>query len=76
MSVQQCSLCSHYVSAKTDDMVNQMFLKVVSDILKVKLTESAISDVTTVVKAEILPRETKTRAPVEKRTFSSICTIQ
>lgn len=66
------------MSAKTDDLINKMFMKVVADVLKIKLTSSDLHRVATVVTADIQPRENpgKTKQPVEKRTRSSFCSIQ
>ncbi len=66
------------MSAKTDDLINKMFMKVVADVLKIKLTSSDLHRVATVVIADILPRERsgKTKQPSEKKTKSSFCVIQ
>nr|ABD65442.1 Rab28 [Suberites domuncula] len=76
---KQHKMSSHFVSAKTDDLLNQMFLKVVADVLKIKLSGKDLSSVSTVVKAEIASHgngATKTKQPVDKRTKRSFCTLQ
>ena len=40
------SLCSHFVSAKTNDMIDLCFLKIAADVMKVKLTAADIQTVT------------------------------
>ncbi len=73
-------LCSFFVSARADDLINNMFMRVVAQVLKIKLSSSDLSRVATVVTAEIMSHNkggtTKTRQPVEEKTKSSFCTVQ
>ena len=74
-------LCSHFVSAKTDDLINSLFLKVSAEALGVKLSHVELDKAATVVKAEIVQHKAKDassgpKQPVEKRTKSSFCTVQ
>ena len=70
--------CSHFVSAKGDDLINAMFMRVVADILGIKLTSVDLEHVSTVIKADIVqykdsPTELKTS---KKRTKSTFCVLQ
>ena len=70
-------MCSHFVSAKTDDLINTMFLCVTAQVLGVKLSERDLEKVSTVVTAEIAQyRDIDQRKPDNKRTKSSICALQ
>ena len=67
------------MSAKTDDLINNMFLRVTCESLGVKLSHQELEKTSTVVKADIVDyRADKLteRKVVEKRTKSSFCTIQ
>lgn len=67
------------MSAKTDDLINALFLKVTAEALGVKVTHAELDKAATVVKADIVRyRETSTAAkqPEQKRTRSSFCTVQ
>ncbi len=70
---------SFFVSAKNDDLINNMFMRMVAHVLKIKLSSSDLSRVATVVTAKIMSHDnggtTKIRQPVEK-TKSSFCTVQ
>ncbi len=67
------------MSAKNDDLINNMFMRMVAHVLKIKLSSSDLSRVATVVTAKIMSHDnggtTKIRQPVEK-TKSSFCTVQ
>ena len=66
---------SHFVSAKTDDLINALFLRVTAEALGVKISYGDVEKASTVVKADIV--QYKNAPPVEtKRTKSSFCTIQ
>lgn len=66
---------SHFVSAKTDDLVNALFLRVSAEALGVKISYHDLEQTSTVIKAEIV--QYKNTPPVEpKRTRSSFCIIQ
>ena len=70
---------SHFVSAKTDDLINAMFLRVTCESLGVKLSQQELEKASTVVKADIVSYKTDKpadRKDVDKRTKSSFCTIQ
>ena len=70
---------SHFVSAKTDDSINTMFLRVTCEALGVKLSHHDLDKASTVVKADIVQyraERSAERKVVEKRTKSSFCTIQ
>ena len=47
-------ICSHFVSAKADDLINAMFMKVVAEVLGIKLTSVDLEHVSTVIKADIV----------------------
>lgn len=66
---------SHFVSAKTDDLINALFLRVSAEALGVRISHHDIEQTSTVVKADIV--QYKNTAPTEpKRTRSSFCIIQ
>lgn len=70
-------LCSHFVSAKADDMINTMFLKVSAQVLGIRLSSVDLEKASTVVKADILQyKDTDQKADSSKRTKSSICALQ
>ncbi len=65
------------MSAKTDDLINAMFMRVTCEALGVKLSHHELEKTATVVKADIV--QYRADKPVErevKRTRSSFCTIQ
>ena len=69
---------SHFVSAKADDLINAMFMRVVAAVLEIRLTSSDLEQVSTVIKADIVQYKD---APTElkqsnKRTRSSFCVLQ
>ena len=70
---------SHFVSAKTDDLINAMFLRITADILGIKLTGADMERASTVVKADIVQYDDqlveRKKAPV-KRIKSSFCVLQ
>lgn len=63
------------MSAKADDLINALFLRVSADALGVKLSHHDIEQTTTVVKADIVQYK-NTPSAEPKRTKSSICVIQ
>ncbi len=72
---------SHFVSAKTDDLINTMFLRVTAEVVGVKLTNTDLERASTVVKADIMQYTDvdadEQRKPVSiKRTRSSFCVLQ
>lgn len=72
-------LCSHFVSAKGDDLINAMFMRVVAEVLGIKLTSADLEQVSTVIKADIVQYKdtpTEQKQPTNKRTKSSFCTLQ
>jgi Ras-related protein Rab-28 len=81
---QQHQMSSHFVSAKTNDLINACFLKVAAEVMKVKLTPADIQRVTTVVKAELTVAKGSSpdsQEPDKKnknlvKTSSSVCSVQ
>lgn len=73
---------SHFVSAKTDDLINSMFFRVTAEALGIKVDKISLERESTVVTAEIVKH--KETPPVEvkppdkgvRRTKSSFCTLQ
>lgn len=71
--------CSHFVSAKADDLINAMFMRVVADVLGIKLTSVDLEHVSTVIKADIVQYKdtpTELKKSTNKRTRSTFCTLQ
>jgi len=68
---------SHFVSAKTDDLINTMFLKVTAQVLGIKLSSTDLEKASTVVKADIIRYSDADQKRAEnKRTKSSFCVLQ
>ena len=68
---------SHFVSAKADELINALFLRVAADALGVRLTHRDIEQTSTVVKANIVQYDdTPMPEPIVRRTKSSFCVIQ
>lgn len=68
---------SHFVSAKTDDLINTMFLRVTAQVLGIKLTSGDLERASTVVKADIVRYSDADQKKAEnKRTKSSFCVLQ
>lgn len=68
-------LHSHFVSAKTDDLINALFLRVSAEALGIKISYRDLEQTSTVIKAEIVQYK-NTPAAEPKRTRSSFCIIQ
>ena len=68
---------SYFVSAKTDDLINTMFLKVTTQVLGIKLSSIDLEKTSTVVKADIIRYGDADQKRAEnKRTKSSFCVLQ
>jgi hypothetical protein len=66
------------LSAKTDDMVYQCFLKVAANVLRIPLTSSDLDASQKVVKANFVPESQSHATPMKKptKTKSVLCSIQ
>ena len=70
---------SHFVSAKADDLINAMFMRVVAAVLDIRLSSVDLEQVSTVIKADIVQyKDTPTQLTKQpnKRTRSSFCVLQ
>lgn len=67
------------MSAKADDLINAMFMRVVASVLDIRLTSVDLEQVSTVIKADIVQyKDTPTELTKQsnKRTRSSFCVLQ
>ena len=69
---------SHFVSAKADELINALFLRVAADALGVRLSHRDIEQTSSVVKANIVQYDDTPNIPenIVRRTKSSFCIIQ
>lgn len=78
--VHQHGMSSHFVSAKSNDMVDSCFLKITAEALGIRLTASELDKAATIVKADIYIPQPGESAPAHrsrrKNTTSSVCTLQ
>ncbi len=65
------------MSAKADDLINQMFLRAAAQVLGIRLSGSDLEKASTIVKADIVRYSDADQKRAEnKRTKSSFCVIQ
>lgn len=79
---QKHNMSSHSISAKTDDMLYQCFLKIAAAVLKIRLTSSDLDITQKVISADVVPHETPkllpsvTKTKPQRTTKSMFCIIQ
>lgn len=66
------------MSAKTDDLINALFLRVTAEVLGLKLSHTDLDRAATVVKADIVRPKDASKEPKKPqgRTKSSFCVLQ